>query len=211
MRIKTNQLLAALLAAMSVVSMTDIASANAFRPIAEVCNIVPRDGANAGHLPATCDCSAHGLRLKCAPEWTARLEGDYVRLRISTDPSVELQLTHRPHRISTGIHFGWAELRALNRYHGWFDMAQTHECGRKILQARGYVNDSPRGRAFDYYLADWEGLYSAQFTVFRAVDFTDYRPLFEEIIDSVEFVTENRDTVNFRAPNDRQCQTITRE
>ncbi|MBZ0166664.1 MAG: hypothetical protein K8I00_07630, partial [Candidatus Omnitrophica bacterium] len=61
------------------------------------------------------------------------------------------------------------------------------------------------------YLVDWERIYSVQFTVSRVVAFEDYRPLFEEIIDSVEFVVENRDTVNFRAPNQRQCQTITRE
>ncbi|MCA9394711.1 MAG: hypothetical protein KC900_10935 [Candidatus Omnitrophica bacterium] len=206
-----NKLMAVWLAVVIVFPGTTTASADGFRPVTEVFSVSPRTGPNAQTLPSTCWHAGTGLRLGCAPEWTARVEEETVRLRISTDPSVELLLAYRRHKRPAGIRFGWAELRALDRYQGWFDMSQRHECGRKLVQTMGYVNGTPRGRAFDYYLADWEGIYSVQFTVSRAVQFEDYRPLFEEIIDSVEFVADNRDTVNFRAPNARQCQTITRE
>lgn len=162
-------------------------------------------------LPAICASEEQGLRLACDPLWKIQTKGRELLIKLSSDPRIELRARQADYHPSKGIQFGWAELRALGRYQGWFDIEQFPDCGRKIVVVKGFPVEDPRARAFDYYLVDWERIYSVQFTVSRAVKFEDFRPLFEEIIDSVEFVVENKDTVSFRAPNQRQCQTITRE
>lgn len=186
-------------------------ASDGFRPITDLFTVTPRSDGSGQTLHSVCTDEESGLRMACGPDWQARPVDGGLQFRISAEPPIDMQTSYRAHQRRTGIRFGWAELQALHRYAGWFDMAQRHECGRKIVQAKGYLAAAPRARAFDYYLADWEGLYAVQFTVEKTVEFDRYRGLFEEIIDSVEFVTENRDTVNFRAPNYRQCQTITRE
>lgn len=209
----TNKFLGASLALLTIigVSSTQATASDNWNTIAHQFAMEPLSNQKSEYFEKVCRSHNGNLKFACQENWEVQHGMEQTLVRISQEPQIILRLFHHTHREPIGIRFGWTELRALNRYSGWFDMTHQHQCGRKLIQTRGYLKSQPRAQAFDFYVVDWEGVYAAQFSVDRTIEYDQHQKLFDEIVQSVEFMAESTDVVNFVNPNNRQCQTITRE
>jgi len=80
-------------------------------------------------------------------------------------------------------------LENMAKYADNFAMEMTEVAGKKALKIKAYKKDDPDTRLLDYYFLRWENnLFALMFSVKPKSEWENYQYLFQDIVDSFEFM-----------------------
>lgn len=137
-----------------------------------------------------CSDDTIGYKIKCNPDWFMSDEKNSVMMIIIDGEDVMVTATINKSN-EKGISMGQLtpeKLRFIGQYGDEIRIDRTRVAGLDAIKVKATAKDVSQMQLLDYYIVKDKHLYSVLFAVNPKEKFAEYENLFEEMINSFEFI-----------------------
>lgn len=141
-----------------------------------------------------------GYKITCSPFWDLDTKPDGISLVLNDTPGQTVSVKISKWK-ETGVRMEdltGPTLQYVFDYADFFIMGKTKIGDKPAVWVKAHHYDHPNTQLLDYFLINQTLLYRISFSVNTKEKFLNYEPLFDKLIESVDFFDANKVALSFK-------------